>query len=135
MAILSAEKEWVEVNNRVCHMLGYTETELMCRQWAELICPEDRSADDAHFRQLLGGVVQGYVADQRFIRKDGETICASLSVRCLRKQDDAVDCILVLIHDWAKQPVGYLPTTNNPWESGGHSGGNDCKPSVGVPSR
>jgi len=78
----------------------------MSRQWAELVCPEDRSADDAHFRQVLEGVVHGYVADQRFVRKDGGTICASLSVRCLRKHDGAVDCILVLIQDRAKQPDG-----------------------------
>ena len=99
MAMLSAERDWIEANQRVCQMLGYSEEELMGKRWADLVHPDDRPEEEVHFRQMLGGVVRGYVANQRFVRRDGKVLHASLSVQCMRKPDGAVDCILVLAQD------------------------------------
>jgi PAS domain S-box-containing protein len=90
MAMLSAEKDWIEANHRVCQMLGYSEKELMSKKWGELVHRDDLAGDEAHFKQLLGGVVQGYVADQRFLRKDGKILYASLSVQCMWKPEYVV---------------------------------------------
>jgi len=99
MAMLSAERDWIEANRRACQMLGYSEQELMGKKWTELVHPDDLPEEETHFKQMLGGVVRGYVADQRFVCKDGKTLYASLSVQCMRKPDGAVDCILVLVQD------------------------------------
>jgi PAS domain S-box-containing protein len=99
MAMLSAQKDWIEVNQRLCQMLGYSEAELLGKTWAEVIHPDDLPGEEAHFKQMLGGVVPGYVADQHFVRKDGKVLHASLSVQCMRRPDGAVDCILVLAQD------------------------------------
>ena len=98
MAMLSAEKDWIEANHRICQMLGYSEQELMSKKWADLVHPDDRAEEDCHFKQMLGGLVRGYVTDQRFVCKDGKVLDASVSVQCLRKPDGAVDCVLVLAH-------------------------------------
>ena len=105
MAMLSADRNWIEANHCVCQMLGYSEEELMSKNWAELVHPDDLPGEEVHFKQLLGGVVQGYVTDQRFVRKDGKTLYASLSVQCMRKSDGAVDCILVLAQDMTKRKL------------------------------
>ncbi len=111
MAMLSAESGWIEANRRLCQMLGYSEQELMSKQWAKLVHPDDQPGDEVRFKQILGGLMQGYVTDQRFLRKDGKVLQASLSVQCMRKPDGAVDCILVLVQDAAKrQPVEDVAT-------------------------
>jgi PAS domain S-box-containing protein len=97
MAMLSAQRDWLEVNHRVCQMLGYSEAELLSKTWTEVVHPDDLPGEATHFQQMLGGVVPGYVMDQRFVRKDGKILHASLSVQCMRKLDGAVDCILVLV--------------------------------------
>jgi len=99
MAVLSAERDWIEANQRACQMFGYREDELMSRKWTELVHPDDRPQEEMHFKQMLGGVVKGYVADHRFVRKDGKILYASLSVQCMRHADGGIDCILVLVHD------------------------------------
>ncbi|MGO9108412.1 MAG: PAS domain S-box protein [Thermoguttaceae bacterium] len=104
MAMLSAERGWIEVNQRACQMLGYSETELLSKTWADLVHPDDLPGEEGHFKQMLGGVVQGYVTDQRFLRKDGKILYAGLSVQCMRKPDGAVDCILVLAQDISTFP-------------------------------
>ncbi len=99
MAMLSEEREWIEANHRTCQMLGYSEQELMSRTWTELIHPDDLPEEEMHFKQMVGGVVRGYIAEQRFVRKDGKTLYASLSMQCMRKPGGTVDCILVLLQD------------------------------------
>ena len=97
MAILSPKREWVEVNERLCKLLGYSEEELGLRSWAELTHPEDRSAEESHFQRMIGGLVKGYVTPKRFLRKDGTLLSVIVSAECMRKEDGSPDCILVVV--------------------------------------
>jgi PAS domain S-box-containing protein len=99
MAILSPEREWVEVNERLCKLLGYTEAELPQKSWTELTHLEDRPAEESQFQRMMGGVVKGYVTAKRFLRKDGKVLSAIVSAQCMRKEDGTVDCILAVVVD------------------------------------
>ncbi len=99
MAMLSEQREWMEVNQRFCQLLGYSEDELAKKSWAELTHPDDLPVEDAQFRRMLSGVGKGYVMDKRFTRKGGELLYASVSVQLMKKHDGTPDCILVLVQD------------------------------------
>ena len=99
MAIVSPEKDWEEVNDRLAEILGYSQEELIGKTWTELIHPEDREADEAQFNRALAGVIGGYSMQRRFIRKDGQMVYANLSVRCLRRADGTVDSFIALVQD------------------------------------
>ena len=102
MAILSAGREWVEVNVRLGKMLGYPEEELLMVAWQDLIHAEDRSAVEAEFQRMLGGIVRGFVTDARLVRRDGRVFHAGLSAQCMLKSDGTIDCILVLVQDMTR---------------------------------
>lgn len=97
MAILSADRQCVEVNARLCKMLGYIEEDLIGKTWMDLTHPEDRPVEEIHFHRLLGGVVKGFIMDKRCICRDGKVLDVGLSVQCMWKEDGSVDCILVLL--------------------------------------
>ncbi len=99
MAITSPEKGWLQVNERLCKMLGYSRTELEHMTWAELTYPDDLAADIARFDKLLAGEINGYSMEKRFIRKDGTVIFTNLSVGCVHRDDGAVDYVLALLED------------------------------------
>jgi two-component system CheB/CheR fusion protein len=99
MAMLSAKREWIEVNQRLCRLLGYAEEELTGRTWTELTYPDDLPFEDTQFNRMLGGEIKGYVTDKRFARKDGTIVHTSLSAQCMRKDDGTLDCVLVLAQD------------------------------------
>ncbi len=99
MAMLSAERHWIEVNQRLCRLLGYSAEELMRKDWSELTHPDDIPLEDAQFQRVVDGVVKGYVMDRRFVCKDGRVLYTSLSAQYMRKDDGTLDCILVLIQD------------------------------------
>jgi PAS domain S-box-containing protein len=99
MAILSPGREWVEVNERLCKMLGYTEVELAQKTWTELTHLEDRDSEESQFQRLMGGVVKGYITTKRFLRRDGKVFSAIASMQCMRKENKTVDCILAVVLD------------------------------------
>lgn len=99
MAILSPERQLVEVNERFLALLGYGEMELIEKPWSELTHPEDIAADESQLQRMMAGVVKGYITNKRFLRKDGKAVSAIVSVQCMRKDDGTVDCILVIAQD------------------------------------
>ena len=106
MVMLSADKDWIEANRRFCHLLGYSEKELIAKTWTALTYPDDLPAEETHFRQILGGVVKGCVMDKRFIRQDGRILYASQSMQCMRKGNGDVDSILALVQDMTERKQG-----------------------------
>jgi PAS domain S-box-containing protein len=99
MAITSPEKRWVQVNDKLCEMLGYSRDELSSLTWAELTHPDDLAAEVEHFERLLAGENDGYSLEKRFIRKDGMIVFTDLSVGCVRTAEGFVDYALALLED------------------------------------
>jgi len=99
MAITSPEKGWLQVNDKLSRMLGYSPEELFRLTWAELTHPEDLAADVAQFDRLLPGEIEEYSLEKRFIRKDGAVIFTNLSVGCVRLPDGSLDYVLALLED------------------------------------
>ena len=99
VAITSPEKGWIEVNQKLCDLLGYKQTELFSMTWEQLTHPEDLMKDVAQFNKVLSNKIEGYTLDKRFIRKDRFVIYTEISVRCVRKPDGKVDYFVALIND------------------------------------
>lgn len=99
MVITSPTKNWQEVNDKVCEILGYDRNELTRMTWTQLTHPDDLEADLANFNRVLAGEIDGYSMDKRFIRKDGKIIYATISVKCLRRANGSVDYFVALLQD------------------------------------
>ncbi|MEA3212738.1 MAG: hypothetical protein QOE70_5795 [Chthoniobacter sp.] len=99
MAVTSPTKGCIEVNDEICRILGYERSELLRMTWAQLTHPNDLAADVAHFNRVLAGEIDGYSMDKRFIRKDGQVIDATISVKCLHRADGSVDYFVALVQD------------------------------------
>lgn len=90
LAITSPEAGWLMVNPKLCALLGYTETELKRLTWTDLTHPDDLGQDLTQFRRVLGGEIDRYEIDKRFLRKDGQAIHTHLTVACTRNPDGGV---------------------------------------------
>ncbi|MBF0337610.1 MAG: PAS domain S-box protein [Nitrospirae bacterium] len=99
IAITSVEKGWIDVNNRLCQMLGYPKDELMKMTWIEITHPEDIEPDVALFNQVLDGKMDGYEMEKRFIRKDDTILYTKLWLNCRRNEDESVRYCVALIED------------------------------------
>jgi PAS domain S-box-containing protein len=99
MAITSLTMGISEVNAKLCDTLGYERSELLQKTLGELTHPDDLAADVDKYVDVLAGTIDGYSMDKRFIRKDGQVIDTTISVRCVRKTDGSVDHFLALLQD------------------------------------
>ncbi len=99
MAATSADMRWLEVNDAMCDILGYSREELMRMTWAELTHPEDIAANLEKYNRILRGESDGHVIENRFVRKDGRIVHAHRAARALRKADGSLDYVVAIVED------------------------------------
>jgi PAS domain S-box-containing protein len=94
-AIVSLDYRFLRVNAEWCRVTGYTEEELLALRLSEISHPEDLESDLRMKTRLIDGEIDTFQMDKRYVRKDGRTIWARLSV-CLMK-------------DGSGKPLYFLP--------------------------
>jgi PAS domain S-box-containing protein len=99
MAITSPEKGWLQVNDELCRMLGYSREELSGLNWEQLTHPDDLEADLEQFERLLSVAIDEYSMKKRFLNKDGSIVWTELSIGCVRRADGTVEYVLALLVD------------------------------------
>ncbi len=103
IALSSPQKGWIEVNDQLCSMLGYSREELSRMTWLEATHPDDVAANLVLFDRLVAGECERYSLDKRFIRKDGTTFWALVSASCVRGADLGVKYIVAIYIDIEKR--------------------------------
>ena len=99
MAVTTPEKIWVEVNDRLCEIFGYSKEELTKMTWAELTHPDDMDANLELFNQMMTGELDSYQMDKRYIRKDKSVVYTNISAVCHRNSDGTVRHLLTSVID------------------------------------
>jgi len=99
VAITSPSKALIEVNDKLCQILGYERRELLQMTWAEMTHPDDLADDVNNFNRVLAGECDGYSMTKRFMCKDGRIIDTDISVKCLRCPDRSVDYFVCMLQD------------------------------------
>jgi len=110
MAATSVEKGWLQVNPALCEMLGYDRATLIEKNWTSLTHPEDLTADVAQFERLVAGEINDYRLEKRYIRSNGDTVQAFVSVRSVRGADARIDFLAVVIEDITERKQAELKT-------------------------
>jgi PAS domain S-box-containing protein len=98
-ALVQPDGRFVKVNPAMCQLLGYTEQELLARDFQGLTHPGDLSADLAHLRNLLDGKITSYQMEKRYFHRDGRVIGAQLSVSAVRRPDGVLEYLVSQIQD------------------------------------
>jgi PAS domain S-box-containing protein len=99
MGMTSSTKDFLQINDELCRILGYERSELIQHSWADLTHPDDVAADVAQFNRVLAGEIDGYSLDKRWIRKDGTVIASIIAVSCQRRADGSVDYFVKMVQD------------------------------------
>lgn len=99
MTSTSPDKGWIEVNDRICQMLGYGREALSRMTWLEITHPDDIEPDVTQFQRLLNREIDDYQMDKRFVRLDGSILDAHIAVNAVRKFDGSLDYCVAIIED------------------------------------
>src|SRR5260370_9318731 len=88
MAMVAPDGRWLQVNPAICHLVGYTEAELLASSFQAITHPDDLETDLGYVRQMLAGEIQTYQMEKRYFHKRGHVVWVLLSVSLVRDSQD-----------------------------------------------
>lgn len=89
MAMVALEGRFLEVNDTLCRLLGYSADELRELTFQGLTHPDDLDVDLENVQRLLAGEIESYQMEKRYVRKDGERVWVHLTVSLARDTSGA----------------------------------------------
>ncbi len=99
LGVTTSDKKWLQMNQRLCDILGYSKEELQNLTWLDVTHPDDIEESNILFNQVVQGKIERYKQDKRFIRKDGEIVHISLSTVCQRRDDGTIQNFITSYSD------------------------------------
>ncbi|ABC80980.1 sensor histidine kinase [Anaeromyxobacter dehalogenans] len=84
MAHVSPDGHWLRLNRRYRELLGCEREDLRAATVLDLTHPDDRAAEAQRSARLLAGEIDGYAAEERLLRRDGETQWVNVTCAIVR---------------------------------------------------
>ncbi len=103
MALVTTSGRFMKVNASLCDLLGYTESELLARDFQSITHPADLERDLDQLRLMLGGELRTYRMEKRYFHKSGRTVWTLLSVSLVRHADGRPNYFVSQIQDISEQ--------------------------------
>jgi len=84
MALVNPSGHWLQVNESLCSLLGYTQQELYKLSFRTIMHPDDLGDTFVKMHELSEGIVSSFQLENRYIHKQGHTIWVLLSASLVR---------------------------------------------------
>ena len=79
-ALITPDGKWMEVNDAICKLTGYTKDELNELSYREITYPDDIDIDLEHLKKLNKREIATYTLEKRFVSKTRQVLATSLTV-------------------------------------------------------
>ncbi len=87
MALIGLDGNWLQVNQKVCSMLGYSKEELSKLTFQDITHPEDLDIDLKMLDELATGKIDSYQMEKRYFNKDKNMVWALLGVSMMKDEE------------------------------------------------
>ncbi len=87
-ALIAPGGRWLEVNNTVCELTGYTKNELYDMHYNDITYPDDIGIDISLIQQLLAKQILSYSITKRYVTKDRNVLTTVITVTLVRDGND-----------------------------------------------
>ncbi|WP_457748465.1 PAS domain S-box protein [Sulfurimonas sp.] len=99
IAHASLDGKWIDTNEYMSKLLGYTKKEFAAMQVSDVTYDEDKVTDRQMLQQLLRGERNSYNIEKRYVHKNGNIIWVSLAVVILKDELGSPLYLLKIIRD------------------------------------
>ncbi len=84
VALVAPDGRWLKVNRALCSLVGYSEAELLARNFQDITHPEDLDSDLENVRRMLAGEIRSYHLEKRYLHAHGHPVSVILNVSLVR---------------------------------------------------
>jgi PAS domain S-box-containing protein len=99
IAHVAPDGKWLQVNERLCELLGYSREELLQKTFQDITYLDDLNLDLDYVRQMLANKIQIYSLEKRYLRKDHSLIWINLTVSLVRTSDGSPKYFISVVED------------------------------------
>jgi PAS domain S-box-containing protein len=103
MALVDASGHWLQVNQALCTILGYTAEELLALDFQSISDPEGLNEDLGYLDALLSGRTDEVRFEKYYIHKDGHRIPVLLSASAVRDEQGGLSFTVAHVLDLTEQ--------------------------------
>ncbi|NNN80575.1 PAS domain S-box protein [Vibrio sp. 11-4(1)] len=96
---VSLEGKFIEVNDKMCDIFGYSEEQLLCMSIEEITHPDDLYKSRIMITSLIEGKKRSFAIDKRYISKTKEMFWATVSVSVVLGEDEQPKYFISVIED------------------------------------
>lgn len=108
IARLDVAGQWIQANDKLCEILGYSREELFQKDFRQITHPDDAAQDAEIYRALLSGEMETATMEKRYLRKDGEPIWCNVTASIIRDQDQQPSYFIAFIENIAERKANEL---------------------------
>lgn len=83
MAVVAADGSWLQINDSLCTLLGYSEQELRGMSFQQVTHPDDLKRVQPYIDRVLEGQILGHQQEKRYIHKQGHAVWVTWNVSSL----------------------------------------------------
>jgi diguanylate cyclase (GGDEF)-like protein/PAS domain S-box-containing protein len=99
MALVAPDGRWLQVNQSLCDILGYTEVEFKGMNFQAITHPEDISNSLTKINQVLAGSLLTCQIEKRYLHKQGHEVCVLTGVSLIQDSESKSSHLIFQIQD------------------------------------
>jgi len=99
MAVVSMDGSWLQVNEALCKLLGYSEQELRATNFQVMTHPEDLRHVQSYIQRVLEGYIQSHEQEKRYIHEQGHTVWVQWHVSLLKDSESGAKRLFFQVQD------------------------------------
>ncbi|WP_291996418.1 PAS domain S-box protein [Candidatus Accumulibacter sp. ACC012] len=99
IAQVAPDGSWLEVNQRLCDIVGYSREELLQLSFQDITHPDDLASDLQLVGEVLAATRKTYTLEKRYLHKSAAVVWIRLTVALLRASDEAPKYFIAVIED------------------------------------
>jgi PAS domain S-box-containing protein len=99
IARVSLDGHWLEVNDKLCQILGYEKDELLKLTFQEITYYKDLDEDLTYVSKMIQKEIDSYEMEKRYIKKDNSLVWIKLTVTLILKENGEPNYFISVIQD------------------------------------
>ena len=99
MAVVSVDGSWLQVNESLCKLLGYSEQELRATSFQMMTHQDDLRHVQSYIQRVLEGYIQSHEQEKRYIHEQGHTVWVQWHVSLLKDSETGTKRLFFQVQD------------------------------------
>ncbi|MBR8826861.1 MAG: PAS domain S-box protein [Gomphosphaeria aponina SAG 52.96 = DSM 107014] len=91
--------DFIQVNEKLCKLLGYSRAQFLRKNVSDITHPDEREIDNKFFGKLLTGEIETFTREKRYLHKNGGIVWVKMTVSLVLKSSGEPDYFIGVLED------------------------------------